>query len=161
MKQANSDRRVFALKRVTASSVEGEAQESELWHLYCAMGLPRQHAWQQSLLARCYDFHGAASILCAISNVLGKSVYSEMITEARPQGLNASSLRDDFLSVCDRATTGVIQGWPVQPGTLSKIAGESVVQSTLQARSFEDCVPFLDVVVSTELRQEIASSLHT
>ena len=83
MKQAGSDRPFFALMQVTEPSVQGEEPlESEIWHLYCAMGLPRQHAWQQSLLARCYDFHGAASILCAITNVLGRGLYSGMITDA-------------------------------------------------------------------------------
>ena len=61
LKQANSDRPFFALKHTIPPQVEGdEPKEQYLFYMYCAMGLPQQHDWQQALLARCKDFHAAS-----------------------------------------------------------------------------------------------------
>ena len=80
LKQANSDRPFFALKHTIPPQVEGdEPKEQYLFYMYCAMGLPQQHDWQQALLARCKDFHAAACILLAIKEVLDVSVYPEQI----------------------------------------------------------------------------------
>ena len=98
-RQLLANRRFFALTRVTASTVEEEEpQESELWHMYCAMGLPGQHAWQQSLLARCYDFHGAACILRAIAAVFQIRGVSTSVTL---RAINYDSLLASFaLRIC-------------------------------------------------------------
>ena len=98
LKQANSDIPFFALKLITPPQVEGDATiEKELWHLYPAMGLPGQHEWQQSLLARCKDFHAAACILQAIAEVLGLCVYSDMVTHV----LDAKTADDSQFSFID------------------------------------------------------------
>ena len=93
--------------------------------------------------------------------MLGCGVYSEMITDASSKDLNATSLRGDFLSLLERSAAHVIEGWPAHPDTLPKIAGDSVIQSTLQAKDLDECVPFLDIVLSTELKHELGGTMRS
>ena len=155
IKQANSDRPFFALMKVSDPIVGDEPVELELWHLYCAMGLPEQHPWQQTLLARCYDWIGAISLLCAIQELLGKRVYSTMVAEPTSQSSHTTSLRENFLAALERAC-GYQEDIYMSPTTLSDLSGDSVVQSTREAQCLLECTAFLSNVLPPHLIDAIA-----
>ena len=98
------------------------------------MGLPRQHHWQQALLARCYDFHGAACILRAIADVLQCHVYEDMIADTRSQANDdgtASEFRESFLDVLKQEKVTVEEGAIVDTSVFHKLAQSSLSQSHL------------------------------
>ena len=46
-----------------------DLEETEGWHMYCAMGLEEQHDLQNSILARCYSLRAANSVLHVVAHL--------------------------------------------------------------------------------------------
>ena len=153
LQQANSDRPFFALKQLTPSIVEGDDPlETELWHMYCAMGLPGQHPWQQSVLARCYDFHGAACILRAIDRILDRKVYSGMVSQtmANTDGSDASaeSLRRKFRALLSNEGVTVLESTPDPSSAFRALSDSEPTKRALSATSVLQCLPFLEELLA-------------
>jgi len=152
LKEANSDRPFFALMQITPSSVDGgEPQEKELWHMYCAMGLPRQHDWQQSLLARCYDFHGAACILRAINEIIGRELYFDMISETLSKTATGREMhRGTFMTVLVAHDVKMREGAPAPRSSFADLRGSESTKAALAAPSLHECTSFLREILSPD-----------
>jgi len=154
LQQANSDRPFFALKQITPPIVEGdEPRQTKLWHMYCAMGLPGQHRWQQSLLARCYDFHGAACILRAIEQVLGCKVYSGMVSQTLT-GTDADdagpeSLRHKFLTLLSKQGVTVLENTPNPTNAFLALSNSCETRRALEATDLRDCLAFIGTLIQS------------
>jgi hypothetical protein len=73
--QCRSDRPAFVIKEESDDS-----SRPDLLHLYCAMGLPDEHALQQTLLARCKNSMMAACFTHVASVALNLDIEETLIT---------------------------------------------------------------------------------
>ena len=100
---------------------------------------------KQALLARCYDFHGAACILRAIADVLHCHVYEDMISDTRSQTNDDGTsieLREKFLSVLKEETIRVQQGPIADTSVFHRLAGSPLLQHTFRSKTLNTAITF-------------------
>ena len=122
------------------------------------MGLPKQHEWQQALLARCYDFHGAACILRAIAHVLRCHVYDDMISDTRSQANDdgtSSELRKNFLDVLKQAKVTVEEGAIVDTSVFHNLAQSTLLDRTIEGKTLNCCEYFLKATLPWDLYDQL------
>ena len=81
LSKCRSDRAAFAV--VVEQPLPGDRGapvRTEWSHTYCAMGLPKQHAWQQTILARIRNVDVAACFLKAVVRILGAGFYRSLVS---------------------------------------------------------------------------------
>ena len=163
LQQANSDRPFFALLSIPAAAEGVEPVESEVWHFYCAMGLENQHEWQQSLLARCYDFHGAVCILKAVHDLLGYQLRSSLLACTAGKNRTKAETHELMASFVTRLLdehVPTVQDERSLRSKLNEVWSTGLVQSAVVATDLRQCMPFLRAVIPSEMYENLRTCLY-
>ena len=141
--QCRSDRPAFVLH-------EPENPDVHELYLYNAMGLQRQHKWQQVLLGRCESFAAAAALIRATTKHLGPVHYR---ADRVRFWADSTGLQADWAAAC--ASAG-LTGPPESRKTLSdafvnlppeaRAQAHALLVETAQANNFEGLEPFLSAL---------------